>query len=86
LDLTDAVRRHPRSHERDDFVFDPLHQLALIEQKINALDQSAPLAGFTASKCSHMHSICQLLTNGDGSTQRHACLVNSNNEPSQVRR
>jgi hypothetical protein len=46
LDLTDAVRRHPRSYERDDFVFDPLHYLALIEQKINALDQAAPLAGW----------------------------------------
>jgi hypothetical protein len=40
----------------------------------------------TASKCSHMHLLCQLLTNGDGSTQRQACLVNSNNEPSYVRR
>jgi hypothetical protein len=27
-------------------VFDPLHYLALIEQKINALDQAAPLAGW----------------------------------------
>ena len=26
--------------------FDPLHYLALIEQKINALDQAAPLAGW----------------------------------------
>jgi hypothetical protein len=27
-------------------VFEPLHYLALIEQKINALDQAAPLAGW----------------------------------------
>src|SRR5664279_2719592 len=27
-------------------IFDPLHYLALIEQKINALDQAAPLAGW----------------------------------------
>jgi hypothetical protein len=27
-------------------VFDPLHYLALIERKINALDQAAPLAGW----------------------------------------
>ncbi len=27
-------------------MFDPLHYLALIEQKINALDQAAPLAGW----------------------------------------
>ncbi len=27
-----------------DFVFNPLHYLALIEQKTNALDQAAPLS------------------------------------------
>ena len=41
---TETIARHPRSYEREDFVFDPLHYLALIEQKINALDQAAPLA------------------------------------------
>ena len=41
-----VIARHPRSYEREDFVFDPLHYLALIEQKINALDQAAPLAGW----------------------------------------
>src|SRR5665648_93897 len=40
----EIIARHPRSYEREDFVFDPLHYLALIEQKINALDQAAPLA------------------------------------------
>jgi hypothetical protein len=40
----ETIARHPRSYEREDFVFDPLHYLALIEQKINALDQAAPLA------------------------------------------
>ena len=42
----EIIARHPRSYEREDFVFDPLHYLALIEQKINALDQAAPLAGW----------------------------------------
>jgi hypothetical protein len=36
-----------RSFERD-AIFDPLHYLALIEQKINALDQAAPSEGFWA--------------------------------------
>src|SRR5439155_24940933 len=40
------IARHRRSYEREDFVFEPLHYLALIEQKINALDQAAPLAGW----------------------------------------
>ena len=41
---TEIIARHPRSYEREDFVYDPLHYLALIERKINALDQAAPLA------------------------------------------
>ena len=40
----DIIARHPRSWEREDYIFDPLHYLALIEQKTNALDQAAPLA------------------------------------------
>ena len=42
----DVIARHPRSYEREDCVFEPLHYLALIEQKISALDQAAPLAGW----------------------------------------
>jgi hypothetical protein len=42
----EAIARHPRSYEREDFVFDPLHYLALLERKIGALDQAAPLAGW----------------------------------------
>src|SRR5450631_2596927 len=42
----DIIARHARSNERDDFVFDPLHYLALLERKIGALDHSAPLAGW----------------------------------------
>ena len=42
----EVIARHPRSYEREDFVFDPLHYLALIEQKTNALDQAAPLQGW----------------------------------------
>jgi len=43
---TDVIARHPRSWEKEDYIFDPLHYLALIEQKTNALDQAAPLAGW----------------------------------------
>ncbi|MCV0384804.1 MAG: IS21 family transposase, partial [Erythrobacter sp.] len=42
----EIVARHLRSWEKEDFVFDPLHYLALIEQKTNALDQAAPLVGW----------------------------------------
>ena len=40
------IARHPRSYERDDMVFDPIHYLPLLEHKIGALDQAAPLAGW----------------------------------------
>ena len=43
---TDVIARHRRSYERDDFVFDPIHYLPLLEQKTAALDQAAPLAGW----------------------------------------
>ena len=42
----EVIARHPRSYERDDFVFDPLHYLPLLEQKTAALDQAAPLQGW----------------------------------------
>src|SRR3954447_6356337 len=41
----DVIARHVRSYEREDFVSDPLHYLALLE-KIGALDQAAPLVGW----------------------------------------
>src|SRR3984893_13360270 len=42
----DEIARHTRSYEREDFVFNPLHYLALLERKIGALDQAAPLVGW----------------------------------------
>ena len=42
----EVIARHRRSYEREDLVFDPLHYLPLIERKIGALDQAAPLQGW----------------------------------------
>jgi transposase len=42
----EIIARHPRSYGREDFIFDPRHYLALLEQKIGALDQAAPLQGW----------------------------------------
>ena len=42
----EVIARHRRSYERDDFVFDRIHYLALLERKTGALDQAAPLAGW----------------------------------------
>ena len=43
---SEVIARHRRSYERDDFVFDPIHYLPLLERKVGALDQAAPLAGW----------------------------------------
>ena len=39
----DVIARHPRCWDREDMVFDPVHYLPLLEQKVGALDQAAPL-------------------------------------------
>ena len=43
---SETIAKHPRSYQRDDFVFDPIHYLPLLEQKMGALDQAAPLQGW----------------------------------------
>jgi len=42
----EIIARHRRSWEKEDYIFNPLHYLALLEQKANALDQAAPLVGW----------------------------------------
>ena len=39
----EIIARHERIYGRNQFVFDPRHYLALLEQKPGALDQAAPL-------------------------------------------
>jgi transposase len=41
-----VIARHARSYEREDVLLEPLHYLPLLERKIGALDQAAPLAGW----------------------------------------
>ena len=46
---TQEIARHKRSYGRAEFVCDPRHYLALIEQKPGALDQAAALQGWPLS-------------------------------------
>ena len=41
----EVIARHRRSYDKADMVFDPMHYLPLLEQKVGALDQAAPLKG-----------------------------------------
>jgi transposase len=43
---SEIIARHVRSYETADMVFDPMHYLPLLEQKVGALDQAAPLRGW----------------------------------------
>jgi len=43
---TEVIARHRRSYEKADMVFDPMHFLPLLERKVGALDQAAPLQGW----------------------------------------
>ncbi len=46
---SEVIARHRRSYNRDDFVFDPLHYLPLLEQKTGAVEsprRPAPLVGW----------------------------------------
>jgi DNA replication protein DnaC/transposase len=47
---TEIIARHARSYEKADMVFDPMHYLPLLEQKVGALDQAAPLQGWNLSE------------------------------------
>src|ERR1035441_9131954 len=48
---SEVIARHRRSYEREELIFDPLHYLALLEQKTRALDQAAPLEGWQLPEC-----------------------------------
>src|SRR5450755_3325338 len=48
---SEIIAHHRRSYQREDMVFDPLHYLALLEQKTRALDQAAPLVGWELPEC-----------------------------------
>ena len=43
---SEVIARHPRSYQRDDFVYDLIHYLPLLEQRTNVLNQAAPLQGW----------------------------------------
>lgn len=49
----ETIAVHPRSYETADFVYNPLHYLALLEHKSRALDQAAPLDGWRLGDCVH---------------------------------
>ena len=64
----EQIAVHPRSYEREDFIANPLHYLALLEQKPRALDQAAPLDGWILAE--PMHRIRRLMEARSGKEGR----------------
>lgn len=49
----ETIAWHARSYDTADFVYNPLHYLALLERKSKALDQAAPLDDWQLAECIH---------------------------------
>ncbi|MDA1278297.1 MAG: IS21 family transposase [Verrucomicrobia bacterium] len=49
----ETIAVHARSYDTADFVYNPLHYLALLEHKSKALDQAAPLDNWELAECIH---------------------------------
>ncbi|MSO70381.1 MAG: IS21 family transposase [Alphaproteobacteria bacterium] len=49
----ETIAVHARSYDTADFVYNPLHYLALLEHKSKALDQAAPLDNWDLAECIH---------------------------------
>lgn len=64
----EQIAVHPRSYEREDFIANPLHYLALLEHKPRALDQAAPLDGWVLAE--PMHRIRRLMEARSGKEGR----------------
>jgi transposase len=69
---TEVIARHPRSYEREDMIFNPLHYLALLEQKTNALDQAAPLVGWKQPE--GFHELRRLMEARLGKKGKRECV------------
>ena len=77
---TDVIARHRRSYDRDDFVFDPIHYLPLLERKTGALDQAAPLAGWDLPE--EFGTLRRLLESRMGRRGKSNCLKSQEVRPS----
>ena len=49
----ETIAVHARSYDKAEFIYNPLHYLALLEHKSRALDQAAPLDDWRLAECVH---------------------------------
>ena len=57
----DEIARHQRSYSQEDAVFDPMHYLALLEKKVGAFDQAAPMQDWNLPEAfARLHKLLQI--------------------------
>jgi transposase len=61
FDKATLLARHPRSYEREQDIFDPLHYLPLLEQRPRAFDYAAPLRHWRKDWPPSYHQMLQQL-------------------------
>ncbi len=60
-DKAELIARHPRSYEREQDIFDPLHYLPLLEQRPGAFDFAKPIKQWKADWPVSYHQMLRLL-------------------------
>lgn len=56
----DEIARHKRSYDSEDAVFEPMHYLALLEKKVGAFDQAAPVQDWNLPEAfDRLHQLLQ---------------------------
>ena len=61
LDGPELIAKHPRCYEREQDVFDPLHYLALVEQRPGAFEYARPLKAWGKEWPAAYHQLLRLL-------------------------
>jgi transposase len=67
----EVIAIHPRSYNRDDFVFDPLHYLPLLERKPGGLDGAMPFSSWELPECFHTLRRYLEARGGDGGKREY---------------
>ena len=67
----EVIAVHPRSYNRDDFVFDPLHYLPLLERKPGGLDGAMPFSSWKLPECFHTLRRYLEARNGNGGKREY---------------
>jgi len=64
------IARHKRSYDQEDAVFNPMHYLALLEKKVGAFDQAAPLQNWDLPEAfASLHRLLQIRMGKKGSRE-----------------